>query len=141
MTGLQAIAISLGITTEWREERGSWWLDCTDLAAPGFDARKLAEIMLAQQARFVTITAIEQPGGGFRMDYHWDLDGKLLTFLLTTQANTIASISDLCPAADWTEREIHDYFAVEFSGRATAPLMLRAEDKPGINLRNGRPRP
>lgn len=133
MTGLQVISLTLGISSDWREERGSWWL-----AAPGLDVRRLAQTMLAQGARFVTITAIEQPHGEFRMDYHWDLDGTLLTFVLATQTNKIASIADLCLAADWVEREIHDYFAITFTGRTTEPLMLRAEDKPGINLHPGR---
>jgi len=133
MTGLQAISLTLGVSSDWREEHGSWWL-----AAPGLDARALAQVMLTQQARFVTITAVEQHEG-FRMDYHWDLDGTLLTFILATESNRIASIADLCLAADWAEREIHDYFAITFAGRTSEPLMLRADDKPGINLRPGRP--
>jgi NADH:ubiquinone oxidoreductase subunit C len=45
------------------------------------------------------------------------------------------SITDLCPAADWVERETREYFAVEFTGRETTkPLMTRAGDPIGINL-------
>ena len=35
--------------------------------------------------------------------------------------------------ADWIEREIHDYFAVDFIGRdKLAPLVLRSDDRPGL---------
>ena len=32
------------------------------------------------------------------------------------------------------EREIHEYFAIEFTGRECAPLFLRPGTQPGINL-------
>ena len=133
MTDLDDISHELGISPAWREELGSCWL-----AAPGLDPRALAHAMLARRARFVTITAIEQPNAELRLDYHWDLDGPLLTFTLATESHQIPSITELCPGADWVEREIHDYFAVDFLGRDLEPLMLCADDKPGFHLRNGR---
>ena len=36
--------------------------------------------MNAVGARFVTITAYQLPGTGFRLEYHWDLEGRLLGF-------------------------------------------------------------
>ncbi len=49
--------------------------------------------------------------------------------------NSIESIFDLCEAADWIEREIHEGFAIDFTGREYEPLLLREGDKPGVNLR------
>jgi NADH:ubiquinone oxidoreductase subunit C len=63
------------------------------------------------------------------------VDGKLLSFVCGTVARQIPTIADLCPAADWVERETHEYFSVEFTGReSTKPLMTRAGDPLGINL-------
>jgi hypothetical protein len=36
---------------------------------------------------------------------------------------------------DWIEREIHEGFALDFSGRVYEPLLLRQGDTPGVNLR------
>ena len=49
------------------------------------------------------------------------------------------SITDICAGADWTEREIYEYFAVEFTGRDNnKPLMLRPGLEPGLNRREGK---
>jgi NADH:ubiquinone oxidoreductase subunit C len=38
----------------------------------------------------------------------------------------------ISPVADWIEREIHDYFAVDFAGRKLPTLVLSEKDPPGI---------
>jgi len=87
-------------------------------------------------ARFVTITAYELPNkDGFRLEYHWDLEGRLLGVAFTIAGNSIESIFDLSEAADWIEREVHEGFAIGFSGREYEPLLLRPGDQPGVNLR------
>jgi len=48
---------------------------------------------------------------------------------------TPSKASDICEAADWIEREIHEEFALDFLGREYEPLLLRVGDKPGVNLR------
>jgi NADH:ubiquinone oxidoreductase subunit C len=74
-------------------------------------------------------------GEGFRLEYHWDLDGQMLGFPYRLSGNSIESIYDLCEAADWIEREVHEGFAVDFLGRDYEPLLLRPGDKLGVNLR------
>ena len=93
--------------------------------------------MNAAGARFITITAYQLPGDeGFRLEYHWDLEGRLLGFPFHhRRQQPIESIYDLCEAADWIEREVHEGFAIDFTGREYEPLLLRAGDKPGVNLR------
>jgi NADH:ubiquinone oxidoreductase subunit C len=54
------------------------------------------------------------------------------------------SIFDLCEAADWIEREIHEEYSIDFTGRDYEPLLLRKGDKSGVNLRedpNAQPKP
>ena len=131
MNPLEIISEKLGITTPWVEKGGVHWLE------PGtVSVRTLVQAMNAIEARFITITAYQLPGDeGFRLEYHWDLNGQLLGFPFLLAGNTIESIYDICEAADWIEREVHEGFAVDFIGREYEPLQLRAGDKPGFNLR------
>lgn len=123
----------LGLGDGWEQENGSWWI-----TPEGNDIRAITNLMIARGARFVTITAVENTSEEFNLDYHWDLNGQLLTFLMGTKGRRIESIYDLVPAADWAEREIHDYFAIAFSGRdSMQPLMLRVGDMPGVHLGGG----
>ena len=136
MTLLESLPQKLGSSGQWVEKGGVHWLDPNPLSV-----RELCLEMIAAKARFVTITAYQLPKDeGIRLEYHWDLDGRLLgfPFLLTDNAletAKIESIYDLCEAVDWIEREIHEGFAVDFIGREYEPLLLREGDKLGVNLR------
>jgi NADH:ubiquinone oxidoreductase subunit C len=98
--------------------------------------REVAQAMNEIHARFITITAYQLPGDqSFRLEYHWDLNGQLLGFAFQLAASSIESIYDLCEAADWIEREIHEGFVIDFTGREYEPLLLRQGETPGVNLR------
>jgi hypothetical protein len=131
MTLLESIPEELGINTPWVEKGGVHWLE------PGsMSIRELAKAMNGFHARFITITAYQLPKDeGLRLEYHWDLDGQLLGFPFQLAGNSIESIYDLCEAVDWIEREVHEEFAVDFTGREYEPLLLRQGDTPGVNLR------
>ncbi len=53
-----------------------------------------------------------------------------LAFPSCSPATSIESIYDLCEAVDWIEREIHEGFAIDFTGREYEPLLLRQGDTP-----------
>jgi hypothetical protein len=127
----ESLLESLGITEPGVEKGGVLWL------TPGaMKVRELAEKMNALHARFITITAYQLPKDeGFRLEYHWDLDGQLLGFPFVLAAKSIESIYDLCEAVDWIEREIHEEYSLEFTGREYEPLLLRTGDTTGVNLR------
>lgn len=131
MTLLETIPEQLGISEAWEKKGDVLWL------TPGpLSVRDLAKTMNSVQARFITITTTELPGEeGFRMEYHWDLDGQLLGFPFIVTAKSIESIYDICEAVDWIEREIHEGYAIDFLGREYDPLLLRQGDKLGVNLR------
>jgi len=131
MTLIESLPKKLGSADQWLEKGGVQWLD------PGpLTVRELCMEMIACKARFVTITAYQLPGvEGFRLEYHWDLDGQLLGFPFLLAGNSIESIYDICEAADWIEREIHEEYALDFTGREFEPLLMRAGDTPGVNLR------
>jgi hypothetical protein len=122
----------LGLGEGWKWDKGSWRIESTEPV----DVRVFAQKVLALEARFVAITATEQPDHEIRLDYQWDLNGNLLSLAVLTKDKKVASIVDLSPAADWGERETVDYFSVEFTGRGPIePLMLRTGQETGVNLR------
>ncbi|MGA2571089.1 MAG: NADH-quinone oxidoreductase subunit C [Terracidiphilus sp.] len=131
MIALDTLQQKLGAAEPWVQTHSVNWL------TPGsLTVRELTREMNSIGARFVTITAYELPAkAGFRLEYHWDLEGRLLGFPFQIAANTIESIFDLCEAADWIEREIHEEYCIDFTGREYEPLLLRQGDQSGVNLR------
>ncbi|MGB6830623.1 MAG: NADH-quinone oxidoreductase subunit C [Terracidiphilus sp.] len=123
----------------WTVDGGVWWLKRGEGGHTN-SVRQVASAMNAIGARFITITAYQLPGNdGFKLEYHWDVNGRLLGFAFNIADNTIESIWDLCEAADWIEREVHEGFGIDFTGREYEPLLLRAGDTPGVNLRDAAP--
>lgn len=121
---------NLGLGGDWEWKNGSWWK-----TPEAMDVRAITALLVLLEARFVAISATERPDKEVSLNYQWDVKGQLLSFTTATTAQHIPTIADLCPAADWVERETHEYFAVEFVGREnTKPLMTRAGDPIGINL-------
>jgi NADH:ubiquinone oxidoreductase subunit C len=132
MSSLDNISARLGSTEPWVEKGGVHWL-----ALGATNVRELAKAMNEIHARFITITAYQLPKDeGFRLEYHWDLDGQLLGFSFRLAGKSIESIFDLTEAADWIEREIHEEYALDFVGREYEPLLLRQGETPGVNLRD-----
>jgi NADH:ubiquinone oxidoreductase subunit C len=131
MTSLATIAEKLDVAEPWVEKGPVAWLNID-----ASRVRRLASVMNDCHARFITITASQLPKDeGIRLDYLWDLDGRLVGFPVQLKGNSIESIYDLCEAVDWIEREVHEGFAVDFTGRDYEPLLLRPGDKLGVNLR------
>ena len=123
---------SESLNDPWIEKGGVLWFNYPDL-----NVREVAQAMNALRARFITITAYQLPGTeGMRLEYHWDIAGRLLGFNFPLAGNSIESIYDLCEAVDWIEREIHEGFAIDFTGRVYEPLLLREGNVCGVNLRD-----
>ena len=117
-------------TAPFTEKGGVFWYSDSS-----FNVREVARAMNALRARFITITTYELPAnGGFRLEYHWDLMGRLLGFNIPLAGNTVESIYDLCEAADWIEREVHEEYSIDFTGREYEPLLLREGSVCGVNL-------
>jgi NADH:ubiquinone oxidoreductase subunit C len=131
MIALETLHQKLGLAEPGAESRGVFWLNPGDKSL-----REVTQAMNEIGARFITITAYQLPGDeGFRLEYHWDLDGCLLGLPFQITGKSIDSIFDICEAADWIEREIHEEYAIDFAGRQYEPLLLRATDTIGVNLR------
>ena len=131
MSSHESISTKLGATEPWVEKGGVQWL-----AVDAAKVRELAKAMNEIHARFITITAYQLPKEeGFRLEYHWDLNGQLLGFFFPLTGKSIDSIFDLTEAADWIEREIHEEYGIDFTGREYEPLLLRQGETMGVNLR------
>ena len=131
MSSLESISAKLGSTEPWIEKGGVQWL-----ALDATRVRELAKVMNEIHARFITITAYQLPKDeGFRLEYHWDLNGQLLGLSFPLAGKSIESIFDLTEAADWIEREIHEEYGLDFTGREYEPLLLRQGETMGVNLR------
>ena len=118
------------ITNVSEDASGVTWFTTGNL-----DLRNLASFLKQMGARFVTITANELPRDeGFCLEYLWDCDGRLLGFPFYPPEKSMPGICDICEAADWIEREIHEEYAIEFQGHEYDPLLLRAGQRPGVNL-------
>jgi len=62
----------------------------------------------------------------FLLDYYFDDMGKIsvVKFVVPKKNPRVESISEICPSADYYEREIHDFFGVEFEGNMNLHLRL-----------------
>jgi len=66
-------------------------------------------------------------GKRFRLRYFFDERGKGVTFTdVNVEKNNpvVKSVSELFPPADFYEREIHDFYGVEFQGNKNLHLKL-----------------
>jgi hypothetical protein len=111
---------------------GGYWITRVDL-----DVRTMATVMGEREVRLITLTARPDPEGGYRLIYHWDTGDTVLNIATTVPTGAQApTIADLIPGADWAEREIRDYYDLDFTGRSGTPtLMLRPGDPAGMFAR------
>jgi NADH-quinone oxidoreductase subunit C len=66
----------------------------------------------------------------FILDYYFDANGKItkVRVKLPKTKPIIESIADIFPSADYFEREIHEFFDVEFEGNKKLHLNLFLPD-------------
>ncbi|HTX68980.1 MAG TPA: NADH-quinone oxidoreductase subunit C [Thermoleophilia bacterium] len=108
----------------WIEGPDGWWVD-----VGGLDPRAMTLLLLGREARWVTMTASRTADHAWRLIYRWEVSGRRLNIVTTVASGPVDSIADLLPAAAWTERELHERFAIEFVGRVETPCpMVRQAD-------------
>lgn len=78
------------------------------------DFRK--EIEKLKDRRLITISALDSRGC-YHLLYHFDINGiKTFKVLIPKKKPVIQSIMDIFPSAEFYEREVHDFFGIEFKG-------------------------
>jgi len=80
--------------------------------------------------RFAVVTTLLSPKLGVKVQVRAFISGA---------APRIATISDLFPGGDWTEREIWDLYGIEFSGHPHLTRILMPDDYEGHPLRKDYP--
>jgi Ni,Fe-hydrogenase III component G len=81
--------------------------------------------------RFITISTIDH-GLDFEFLHHFHVDETILTIrsLKPKEDNTLESIVDLIPAADFIEREIADLFGVKILDHPQSQYLILTKDWP-----------
>jgi len=104
------------------------WLD-----APGLDVAQMGRLMRTLGCRLVTMTGTAGPGPETTILYHFARPGGTVNIRTATRNGAIASLTPVLRAAGWIEREIHDFFAVDFVGHPNlAPLLRPPELREGF---------
>ena len=74
------------------------------------------EIKKLKNSRLISITALDSRGC-YHLLYHFDINGiKTFKVLIPEKNPIIETITDIFPSAEFYEREIHDFFGIEFKG-------------------------
>ena len=85
------------------------------------------------EARLQTASAVDAPGE-MEILYHWALDrlGLIVTVRTRIDRNRpeIASITGICPAAEWIEREMWELLGISFSGHPDLRHLVLQDDWP-----------
>ena len=103
------------------EEHGdSLWI-----SAPQLDVGAMAREMKALGYRLITMTGLERDDGETTIVYHYARRNQYVSFRTCTSGNAIPSITPMLRMASWVEREIHDFFAVNFLGHPNLVPLLR----------------
>lgn len=81
--------------------------------------------------RFITISTVDN-GLDFEFLHHFDLDGTVITLRSSKpkEDNTLESIVDLVPAANFIEREIADLFGIKILNHPQLQHLILTKDWP-----------
>jgi Ni,Fe-hydrogenase III component G len=108
-----------------KKRSDGYWFESSHL-----DVIVMAQLMLDQQFRLSTMTAIERADGETDVIYHF-MGGKTsINIRTTTKQQELPSLANLMPSADWIEREIRDLYAVHFEGHPDPRPLVRPKEMP-----------
>jgi NADH:ubiquinone oxidoreductase subunit C len=98
------------------------------MTAPQLDVEAMAREMKALGFRLVTMTGVARDDGETTIIYHYSRRGQAINFKTVTRGGAIRSLAPLLRPASWIEREIHDFFAVDFTGHPNLIPLMRPPD-------------
>ena len=130
-TAIESLREALGdrvLSFEPRSERRVFVeLDAKDVPAAS------QQLVGQPGARFQTASGIDTPSG-FEILYHWALDrtGVVVSLrtLLPRDEPEIESITGVCPAAEWVEREMWELLGIRFRNHPDLRHLLLDDDWP-----------
>jgi NADH-quinone oxidoreductase subunit C len=95
------------------------------VSAPELDVEAMAREMKALGYRLITMTAQAREDGETQIIYHYAQRSQYVSFTTCSRGGAIPSVTPTLRMASWIEREIHDFFAVEFIGHPNLIPLLR----------------
>jgi NADH:ubiquinone oxidoreductase subunit C len=96
------------------------WMDAAEL-----NVLAMAELMKSIEARLTAISASSIENNETEITYHFAVGGQAINVKTRTKANAIPSITTVYKAANWSERENHDLFGVDFTGHPDLKRLIR----------------
>ena len=81
-----------------------------------------------KEHRLIAIVCRDE--GDFILNYFFDKKGKIISldFKVPKKKPVVDSVVDIFPNADYFEREVHDFYGVEFRGNPKLHLKLFLPD-------------
>jgi len=119
-TDLAARLAAIRGSAEAVERGGTLWI-----SAPQLDVEAMAREMKALGFRLITMTARALEDGETTIIYHYAQRDQYVSFTTSTRGGAIPSVTPTLRMASWFEREIHDFFAVQFIGHPNLIPLLR----------------
>jgi NADH:ubiquinone oxidoreductase subunit C len=95
------------------------------MTAPELDVQAMADAMNAAGFRLTTMTGLARPDGETTIIYHYVRAHQAINLKTQTRDNTMPSITPIVRPASWIERELHDFFAVTFTGHPNLSPLIR----------------
>jgi len=115
-------------SAELQERRDGLWM-----WAPALDVEAMGRAMKALGYRLSTMTGVAREDGETTIIYHYTRPPLAVNIKTVTRGNALPSLATIALPASWSEREIHDFFAVTFTGHPNpAPLLRPPELKVGF---------
>lgn len=95
------------------------------ISAPQLDVEAMAREMKALGFRLVTMTGLAREHGETTIIYHYAQRPHYVSFKTSTRGGAIPSLTPMLRMTSWIEREIYDFFAVDFIGHPNLIPLLR----------------
>lgn len=102
------------------ERRDGLWM-----WAPELDVEAMAREMKALGYRLSTMTGLACEAGETTIIYHYTRPHVAVNIKTVTRGGALPSLASIALPAAWIEREIHDFFAVTFTGHPNLAPLLR----------------
>ncbi len=101
-----------------------------DISVPADEILKVAEVMFSEFYYLEAITGLDFTDG-FLVLYHFnrfEMKERVVVRLKVDKGDKIPTISSIYTGALWHEREVHDFFGIEFEGSPDMRPLLMPEE-------------
>jgi Ni,Fe-hydrogenase III component G len=79
--------------------------------------------LIKAQARLITATAIKSPTDEVFVYYHFEIERRVYTIKTRVKESRADSLSGDFPNISWIEREIQEFYKIDFKGQLKKPLL------------------